>query len=327
MAMMSEAFRNYLAEVTAMRIAEEVKIDGMLAAAIHSRHKVRRTDLEKFLERANASDAKSWERKFFTYCLVVYGVAAYANVQDIWTRDGKVDKVEVIPHWSESGSSYALDKVIFLEPLNLFPGLATENLSNNMIVIDQHRAAFYADGTSKSLAMMPHHSKASSTQNEKIAVHMQALSKHSQLSGANSMSTPIKPVVTHTVSGTPVSNALGKGKMGEHISQSVNIEEMTSEFDNSVGKKKKIESAKLIHEQVSKLHVDAVALGIAGVSHYENLMINYAAAMKDMSLSDDPLNVKKTLEGARDRWQKNRLVLQDLIGKFKQETHEDFPMK
>lgn len=323
--MVPDAFENYLAEVTALRIAEECKSNGMLAAAMHARHKVRKADLEHFFTKANGCDPKSWERKFYLYCLVVYAVAAYKDIDELCSA-GKncMGEVKIKPHWSkQSNKEYSFSSVIFYEPLNLFPGLSTENMSSNMKIIDEHKAAYYSDGTSKSVAMMAHVQRDKPTKNEIVA---KRVSYFDDLQSASSATpaTPPKQSTGVRFASTPISASLSAGQIEENIRTSKEIEEMTKKFD--AARKHKMLHAKKINDQVKQLRGDAGNLNAAGISHYEDLLKNYNAAMAGLN-SSDVWDIKKTLDSAKEKWAEYRSDLIKILEEFEAETEKEFPIK
>ncbi len=324
MPMIADAFENYLVEATAMQIAKECDQDGMLAAAIHARHKVRKTDLQLFFDRANEASAKTWERYFYTYCLIVYASAAYRDVDAICKqRKGGLEDVEVIPHWSRKAKSYPLKSVVFQEPLNLFPGLSTENLSNNRTIIDQHMVAKYQDGTSKSMAMMQHNPQGELTASQRAAQSMRKV--ENIISSSVQPTTPIKQGVNFETVSTPISKTLGG--TAQHIVLNQNIADVTEQYDASTSNAKKRMIAKEIHDHVAALYLDAVALTKAGEEHYDNLLKNYENAMKLTQQSSDIFHIKAVLTDAKQNWATYRAELVMAITRLKDDTKDDFPLK
>ncbi|MBC3209432.1 hypothetical protein HU755_21745 [Pseudomonas sp. SWRI111] len=325
MAMVSEAFKNYLVEVTVMGIAKECEAAGMLSAAIHARHKVRKSDLESFFSSASKVDPDSWERKFYTYCLIVYASAAYEDVGGLISASTDAFRVaSVKPHWAKDGKTYGLESVVYYEPLNLFPGLSTDNLSNNTVTIDQHIAAYYEDGTSSSLAMMSHQQRDKPTVNQITAKHM--LESQAQSSASSTLHTPVKQAA-YKPQGTPVSSTLAKdGKIAGHIETNANIETSTAAFDNAKTHGKKNNAARYIYTQVEKLNADARDLTEAGVQHYNNLLTNYTQALTSIKQEPDR-DIEAILVATRDKWVRYRGNLTHLLAQFTGETKADFPLK
>ncbi|WP_322843704.1 hypothetical protein [Pseudomonas sp. B33.4] len=326
MVMVADAFKNYLVEVTVMGIAKECEESGMLSAAIHARHKVRKTDLEFFFERASQVDKGSWERRFYTGCLIVYALAAYESIEGI-INSGKsaFGQSAVKPHWSKEGKTHTLESIVFYEPLNLFPGLSTDNLSSNHTTIDQHVAAHYSDGTSKSMAMMSHQQREKPTTNQITAQHI-LLQSHGQSVSSPSPQTPLKQsgFKTH---GTPLSDTLSKGgRIAGNITTNSSMDEDLSTFDAAKKKMEKNNAAHVIHERVNALCIDAQSLTMAGVKHYDNLIVNYKKALLSLQQASDDLDFEATLMLAKQNWMIYRGALEQSLNKLKEETLKEFPL-
>lgn len=126
--------------------------------------------------------------------------------------------------------------------------------------------------------------------------------------------------------GTPISKALGSGGViAQNISDSSNIQQTMDEFDFHKKKPQRRLAADAIYGQVDRLYADAVTLNVAGVKHYDNLLLNYKEAMSKVASASDFFNIEAALIDARTKWSSNRSALLTLLDTFKHETKKDFP--
>jgi hypothetical protein len=134
--LIKSAHRLYLAEAAALAAPKNLDISVLLAAATHMRHKFAEHALDKMFFAAADTKKNTILRKILVFRLVLCAQAAYQDIEPLF-QTPELAAATVKPYYATR--EYKFGSLYHREPLNLFPGLSTENLKNSNQVVDLHR--------------------------------------------------------------------------------------------------------------------------------------------------------------------------------------------
>lgn len=140
----------YLAECASISINESDLLEIDLSTALHKRHKVPKSYLEKELIKLFRTTPNSDARKIATWYFAILSGGAYTTFNEIYSSTNS--KCKVLPYWNIQESdiinnnhlatnSLTYDSFCLDEPINLFTGPAIDNLANGNS-IDLHFVEF-----------------------------------------------------------------------------------------------------------------------------------------------------------------------------------------
>lgn len=313
----------FIAESTALSIIGEMDPNGMLASALHMRHKVRETDIENLLGTCAKTPPETYARVLAVAYLMCYSSSAYAEISAL-IKAHNLKEVSVTSHFG--GGSRYLKLACIAEPMNLWTGWALENTKSNQTTFDGHMVDIIANsGTSIKMTALSNAPSSGQTSTMGQNVWNASLSQNQKLQGTHSFnpsSTPQK--LQRTL--TPTSEGLQQMLKSDHVYKSSITEGAISGRDdlikevwqaaNNPGANHAVLQNKL-NEDLEKIRVAfkemktlALNLKTKGKQHYQELYSQLELRFPQSGRPDMIKNMLAVIERAYNGWMTNRNLLE-----------------
>ncbi|WP_426076029.1 hypothetical protein [Janthinobacterium sp. PSPC3-1] len=313
----------FIAESTALSIIGEMDSNGMLASALHMRHKVREADIEKLLETCAKTPPETYARLLAVAYLMCYSSSAYAEINAL-VKSHNLKDVNVTPHFG--GGSRYLKLACIAEPMNLWTGWALENTKSNQTTFDGHMVDIIVNSvTSIKMTALSNAPSSGQTITTGQTVWNSSFSPNQKLQGTHSFnSSNAPPKLQRTL--TPTSEGLQQMLKSDHVyKSSINEGAISGRDDlikevlqaaNNPGANHAVLQNKL-NEDLDKIRVAfknmktlALNLNNKGKQHYEELYSQLELRFPVSGRSDIIKSMLDVIKTAYHGWIKNRNILE-----------------
>ncbi|GLZ22483.1 hypothetical protein [Burkholderia plantarii] len=287
----------YMAEVTARMVDTNIDAAKILAGATHMRHKVAKSKILPMYEDAEHAKAGSWLRVLMVGRLITCAQGAYRSIEPLVSTNTADFRKIKLPTYYSDGKHILFSKQILQEPLNLFPGLSTQNLGNSKEAFDAHFIWVHPEGKISDAGFSDISEKDMITHTPE-KVHPKTFAVHTPLTRAilteeynRSMlydwrASDLEVVCTKLDKKLPL--------VGMEVEVS-NSNEFTIKVDFQTALVQAINFLNIIIEYESKFRE-------GGCEHYNQLIDN----MKFINANDEIASVSKILVDAKENWKSHR---------------------
>lgn len=315
----------FIAESTALSIIGEMDPNGMLASALHMRHKVREADIEKLLETCAKTPPETYARLLAVAYLMCYSSSAYAEINAL-VKAKTLKDVNVTPHFG--GGARHLKLACIAEPMNLWTGWALENTKSNQTTFDGHMVDIIANsGTSIKMTALSNAPSSGQTVTTGQTVWNSSFGSNQKLQGTHSFNSPTTPPKLQRTL-TPTSEGLQQMLKSDHLYKSsitatdsaiAGRDDLIKEvwqamnnpgYNHTVLQNKLNEDLDKIRVAFKEIKLLALNLKIKGKQHYEELYSQLELRFPVSGRSDMIKSMLDVIERAYHGWIKNRNILE-----------------
>ncbi|MFY4695241.1 hypothetical protein [Burkholderia glumae] len=316
--LIKSAHRLYLAEAAALAAPTNLDISVLLAAATHMRHKFAEHALRKMFASAEKTDENTILRKILVFRLVLCAQAAYEDIKPLFTTPN-LAAAEVKPYYAKK--TYRFGSIYNREPLNLFPGLSTENLKNSSQVIDPrflnqvkgsglaHRFPIEQSGTiNKGLGV-----------NQGYPTTQSGTTSPTKTSGTMQIESPNSKAIEDTF---PITTNW-YGDVTEEYENSCSVLDILLKNEPKIFEKIHCSKIRQILDDLKSMSDVSKQLTASGKDHYDQLLKNLGGREKEFSdrdKNDEFSACFNRLDVAREQWVSFRKNLDTSISELLNEA-------